>query len=99
MRFTTTVPTQALGMLNGEFSNEQARFFAQRLQQEAPQGLEAQITRAFRLTTGRAPSAAELRRDVEFVAALRREDNLTEADALRYFCLAVLNANEFFYLE
>ena len=36
VRYTTTVPTQALGMLNGEFSNEQAAALAERLQKEAP---------------------------------------------------------------
>src|SRR5262249_45943705 len=35
VRFTTTVPTQALGVLNGEFSNEQAALFAQRLRKES----------------------------------------------------------------
>ena len=35
VRFTTTVPTQALGMLNSEFTNEQAVIFAKRLLKEA----------------------------------------------------------------
>ncbi len=36
VRYTTTVPTQALGLLNGEFANEQAALFAERLRGEAP---------------------------------------------------------------
>src|SRR5262249_20159198 len=34
VRYTTTVPTQALGMLNGQFTNEQAGFLAERLRRE-----------------------------------------------------------------
>ncbi len=47
VRYTTTVPTQALGLLNGEFSNQQAARFASRLRREAPNDLGAQIDRAF----------------------------------------------------
>jgi len=36
VRYTTTVPTQALGMLNGEFANEQAAALAKRLQKDCP---------------------------------------------------------------
>src|SRR6185295_18188868 len=43
VRYTTTVPTQALGMLNGEFTNEQAGAFAQRLEKEAPGDLAKQV--------------------------------------------------------
>ena len=35
VRFSTTQPTQALGMLNGQFLNKQAALFAQRLQKDA----------------------------------------------------------------
>jgi hypothetical protein len=99
VRFTTTVPTQALGMLNGEFSNEQADAFARRLEKEAPEGIPAQVARGIRLTTGRNPSAEETRQDAEFVRALRRENGLDEHEALRSYCLVLLNANEFLYLD
>jgi hypothetical protein len=99
VRFTTTVPTQALGMLNGAFSNEQAETFAQRLKKEAPGGLEAQIRRAVRLTTGRIPSAAEVKQNIAFVRQLREKSQLDEQQALRFLCLVMLNANEFIYLD
>lgn len=98
-RFTTTVPTQALLMLNDEFTNEQARLFARRLTGEAPAGLEAQVTRAIRLVTGRVPAADEVNRDAGFVRSLRREHGLGEQEALRLYCLLLLNANEFIYLD
>src|SRR5207248_1588543 len=67
VRYTTTVPTQALGLLNGDFSNEQAVHFADRLRREAPGDLEAQVRRALRLTAAREPDPREVRGDVEFI--------------------------------
>jgi hypothetical protein len=99
VRYTTTVPTQALGMLNGDFTNEQAAAFAQRLEREAPGDLDGQIVRAVRLTTGRMPAADEVRRDREFVQGIRDRENLDPPTALRLYCLMMLNTNEFFYLD
>jgi hypothetical protein len=99
VRFTTTVSTQALGLLNGEFSSEQAAAFARRLMQEAPTGLEAQVRLAIRLTTGRVPAAGEVTDDVAFVHSLRQTNRLGEEEALRFYSLMLLNANEFIYLE
>jgi hypothetical protein len=99
VRFTTTVSTQALGLLNGEFSGEQAAAFARRLAREAPAGLEAQVRRAIRLTTGRVPAAEEVADDVAFVHRLRRTESLGEDEALRFYCLMLLNANVFIFLE
>ena len=98
-RFTTTVPTQALLMLNDEFTNEQARLFAQRLTEESPGGLEAQVTRAVRLVTGRVPAADEVNQDVGFVRSLQRGHGLSGQEALRFYCLLLLNTNEFIYLD
>jgi len=99
VRFTTTVPTQALGLLNDDFSNEHAKHFAARLRKEAPENLEAQVTRAIRLTTGRIPREDEVRKDVAFVRELERQSEIGEAEALRFYCLLVLNTNEFIYLD
>jgi mono/diheme cytochrome c family protein len=99
VRYTTTVPTQSLGLLNGQFSNEQARLFAQRLQREAPHDLAAQVRRGIRLTTGRIPSDEEVSADLAFLARLRQLQGLSETDALRWFCLMQLNTNEFVYLD
>jgi hypothetical protein len=99
VRFTTTVPTQALGLLNDQFSNEQAKEFAARLTKEAPGNLAAQIGRAIRLTTGRMPTADEVRKDIEFIQQLRREHNYDEMEGLRLYCLLILNTNEFVYLD
>lgn len=99
VRYTTTVPTQALGMLNGEFTTEQAAALAQRLRAEAPGEVKAQVVRALRLATGRVPSAEEVAKDVAFIAAQQQRHGVDETEALRRFCLLVLNLNEFVYLD
>jgi hypothetical protein len=92
VRYTTTVPTQALGMLNGEFANEMATAMKERLTKEASD-LPSQVRRAIRLTTGRTPSAVEVMRDVAFV------EEMKTPDAVNRYCLRMLNTNEFVYLD
>jgi mono/diheme cytochrome c family protein len=99
VRYTTTVPTQALGMLNGEFTNEQAAAFAERLRREAPDDLAAQVRRAIRLTTGRRPGDDEVGKDVAFIKDMRTKHGLTEEAALKQYCLLMLNTNEFVYVD
>ena len=59
-RDTSTVPTQAFSLLNGEFVHDMALALAARLEKEAESD-EARITRAFLLVYARAPDAAELK--------------------------------------
>jgi hypothetical protein len=99
VRYTTTVPTQALALLNGDFTNEQAAALAQRLAAAAPDELARQVKYAIRLTTGRMPAAAEVDHDVAFIKELQAENNLAAGEALKLYCLMALNANEFMYLD
>ena len=52
VRYTTTVPTQALGMINGAFTNEQAAALAARIEREATDSA-GRVRRAILLTTCR----------------------------------------------
>jgi hypothetical protein len=99
VRFSTTQPTQALGMLNSEFLNKQARAFAARLRKEAPEGAAAQVRLGLSLATSRTPTEAEIQRGVRFMEALRSRDGASAEAALDMFCLLVLNLNEFVYLD
>jgi hypothetical protein len=99
VRVSTTVPTQALGMLNSKFMSQQAASFARRLEEERPEGLPAQIAYAIRLTTGRTPAAKEIAEDQAFVESLVAKEKLTTQAALRNYCLMILNTNEFVYLD
>lgn len=98
VRFTTTVPTQALGMLNGEFTNTAATAMASRLLNEADD-LTKCVQQAIRLTTGRMPSDSEVQKDLAFVAELKQKSKLTDNAAFVQYCLLLLNANEFVYLD
>jgi hypothetical protein len=99
VRYTTTVPTQALGMLNGDFTTEQAAAFAERLRREAPDDLPAQVRRAIRLTTARNPAEEEMQRDVAFVKDMQAKGKLNAEESLKHYCLLALNTNEFIYLD
>jgi mono/diheme cytochrome c family protein len=99
VRHTTTVPTQALGMLNGEFTNEQAAALAKRLTEEAPGDVAKQVARAIRLTTGRIPEVHEVSEDIAFIMKLKSQHGLDDLTALTRYALLVLNANEFVYLD
>jgi mono/diheme cytochrome c family protein len=99
VRFTTTQPTQALALLNGEFLNEQAGVFAADAQQQAGDGPAAQVRLALRRVTQREPSAREIDRGVQLMARLRSKHALAAPEALRRFCLLALNLNEFVYLD
>ena len=99
VRVSTTVPTQALSMINSKFMNEQAGILAKRLQRERPGKLDAQAAHAIRLTTSRTPGDDEVKADVAFIQSLQNDDGLSTEEALRMYCLVVLNTNEFIYLQ
>lgn len=99
VRFVTTQPTQALGLLNSEFMQEQATLFSEMVAVEHPESLEAQIRLALRRVTQRDPSADEVSRGMQLIETLQTENNLTSEQSRKYFCLVALNLNEFLYLD
>ncbi|QEH33551.1 Planctomycete cytochrome C [Aquisphaera giovannonii] len=99
VRYTTTVPSQALGLLNGEFANEQASRLAERLVRERPGSLREQVRRAIRLCTGADPPDEEVRGDVAWIRDLERDAHLDADSAMRQFCLLALSTNAFLYLD
>lgn len=99
VRFATTQPTQALGMLNSEFLNEQAALFAKRVKSEAGRKLKKQVSHALAIATSRRPSDEEVKRGVKFIRRLQKTEGASAELALNQFCLMVLNMNEFIYLD
>jgi hypothetical protein len=89
---TTTAP-QALLLLNGGFTLEQAQRFAARLPHE-PRRLVAE---AYRAAYGRAATDGELALGVRFLE--QQTAALAAAGAAADFCHALLNANEFLYVD
>jgi mono/diheme cytochrome c family protein len=103
VRFTTTQPTQALGMMNGDFLHAQARVFAERIRREAggtnADQTEAMVRRAIEVALVRPASDAEVERGVALVDELETKDGVGPGRALELYCLMVLNLNEFAYLD
>ena len=97
VRFATTQPTQALGLLNGEAINDQARIFAEDVRARSGQDPAAQVRLALRRVTQRDPSSREVGRGVEFLAMMQGRHGLDPSEALAKFCLLALNLNEFVY--
>jgi mono/diheme cytochrome c family protein len=103
VRFTTTQPTQALGMMNGDFLHAQARVFAERIRREAggtnADQTEAMVRRAIEVALVRPASDAEVERGMALVDELETKDGVGPGRALELYCLMVLNLNEFAYLD
>jgi hypothetical protein len=68
-REATTVPTQALFLLNSWFVRQQSLRLAEDLLSQPRIGDAARIVTAYRLTLGRAPGQAELARTLKFIAS------------------------------
>jgi len=59
-RNVSTIPTQALTLLNSEFMNDEADYFATRLVNDAGTDPRAQVKRAYWLALSRAPTEGEI---------------------------------------
>jgi hypothetical protein len=107
VRFVTTQPTQALGMMNGDFLQRQARVFAARVRREVAARSEADATtdtaalvrRAVEIALVRPATADEVARGVALVDRLERIDGVAPGRAFELACLMLLNLNEFCYLD
>jgi len=103
VRFVTTQPTQALGMMNGSFLQKQAKVFAERVRQEAggPDAANeaAMVRRAIEIALVRPATEEEVARGVELIDTLEATDGVHPSRALEIYCLMVLNLNEFVYLD
>jgi hypothetical protein len=98
VRFQTTQPTQALGMLNSAFMNEQAQVFANNLRNAFEQPPD-QVRTALGRVMQRAPSQAEIQRGLKLLGLLEQQHGLDADQALKQFCLICLNLNEFIYVD
>jgi hypothetical protein len=100
-RNNTTVPTQALTLLNDEFVLVQARHFAARVRQAAGDDPSAQISAAYKIALSRDPTDTEATRSLEFLEK-QRAHHAPKADpilsALTDFTHVILNLNEFLYV-
>jgi hypothetical protein len=104
VRAVSTVSPQALALMNNEFVLQQSGFFAERVAAEAGNDLRKQITTAFTIALNRQPNEKELAWSLEFLQKqtagyAERKNEKPTAAALRDFCHALFNLNEFLYLD
>jgi hypothetical protein len=88
-RETSTVAPQALTLLNGALTAEAAKAFAERVTRDAGSDPTLQVKRAFQLALQREPNGLETTACVELLS----ERSLAE------LCRAVVNLNEFVYVD
>jgi hypothetical protein len=86
-RYTSTVPTQALQLLNDDFVLNQAQLFADRLKKEAGNDVGKQIDLAYRIALTRPPTPAELSLATDMIGS----------GSLVDFADVMLNLSEFLY--
>lgn len=100
VRQSTTVPAQALTLLNNNTVGEQARAFAERLVREAGNDSAQQVRIAWLLAFSRSATEAEINSALKFIAdseaAHRKKGTVTtHTAALIEFCLGLINTTEF----
>ena len=88
-RTVSTVPTQALTLMNDEFVLRQAKLFADRVREAAPDDPAKQVDLAYRVALTRSPGEEELRIGTEFL----KQHSLVD------FTHVILNLNEFLYVR
>ncbi|MGE0133082.1 MAG: DUF1553 domain-containing protein [Blastocatellales bacterium] len=104
VRASSTVSPQALALMNNEFVLQQAGYFAERVVREAGDDKRAQVAQAVKIALNRAPSAKEIEWSLSFLKSqaegyARRKSEEPDRAALRDFCHAVINLNEFIYVN
>jgi hypothetical protein len=92
-RHVTTTAPQALILLNGTFTLDQARAFADRVEREAGKAPDRIVDRAYRLALGRGPDETERQRALAFLTAENGQATVVD------FCHALMNLNEFLYVD
>ena len=97
-RTTTTVPTQALTLLNNEFALRQARNYAERVSRLAEDDT-GRIREAYRIALSRAPTETELSANLEFLRQQKEYHKGDSVRALTDLCDVILNLNEFLYVS
>lgn len=101
-RSNTTVPSQALAVMNSPLVHRLANQLLNRVMDTKPGSTEASISKAYEIVFGRLPEAGEMQRMKAFIAQQTRllgdkPDAATQA--MQQFCHALLCLNEFIYVD
>jgi hypothetical protein len=97
-RAETTVPAQALYLLNSNFALDQAEHLARRVLQDDTLTDPHRADLAYRLVLRRPATAEELTEAKAFIDMARQQDDLGAVDAWAALCHVLLASAEFRYL-
>ncbi len=97
-RFSTTIPQQALYLLNGPLTTEQARRLAKRSEGHSDNDPAAGVQRMYALVYGRAPSDAELALAAKYLSNATSDSSNTLTPWERY-AQVLLMSNEFSFVD
>ena len=109
-RYTSTVPLQPLYLMNNEFILRRAEAFAARVLASAGNDATVQVEKAFLMSLGRSPEESDRDAVNVFFESYKTGSDLpthsaSESDSkqptrsLVHLCQALLNLNEFIYVE
>ena len=97
--FTFIQPAQSLALINGGVAHEQAAHLAERVRREAGEQPGDQVRRSLELALARPADAAEVQRGLDLIEKLQTQHGCDAQQALRLWCLTVLNQNEFVFVD
>jgi hypothetical protein len=108
-RNTTTTPTQALLLINGQWTMARAKAFASSLDRREPSsvGARSRVVLAYQMALGRRPEPDEMEDALAFIErqadllpnSERPSNVVVDRGALADFCHVLLNSNEFLYVD
>jgi hypothetical protein len=102
-RMVTTVPTQALAMMNSPFVRQQAEKLASQIRPDEGGNFSDAIERGYRIVLGRSPTLDESSRMVAFITSQSTESENAATNlvgkGLVEFCHVLLCLNEFIYVD
>jgi hypothetical protein len=98
-RYTTTVPQQALFLMNSPFAIQQAKGLASRPEIAGPSQPVMRIDALYRLLYGRTPTAEEVQLGERFVAEVSHERPEAKLSPWEQYAQVLLLANEFAFVD
>ena len=101
-RNATTVPPQALAMMNSPFVRSLAEKFAKRVRPNATVPLDQAVNEAYRIALGRTPTESERETMLQFTtqqAATYGDSPQATDTAVADFCQLVFCLNEFLFID
>ncbi|HEY7310060.1 MAG TPA: DUF1553 domain-containing protein, partial [Gemmataceae bacterium] len=102
-RFATTVPQQALFLMNSPFAIEQARHFVQRADVQSQAKDEAKINRMYQLAFGRAGETDEIALGLRYLTEARKNEGEKKGGvhlpAWEQYAQVLLLSNEFAFVD